>query len=622
MKQVFIIIGVSGSGKSTVGKLLADELSLPFYDADDFHSDDNIRKMATGIPLEDEDRIPWLETLSEEIGGWSDNGAVLACSALKESYRTMLQQNASVQWVILNGSFELIESRLKERSGHYMGFEMLRSQFDDFELPGYGIHLDIRKNPKDLVGSILKHTVGPKHSEFGIIGLGVMGKNLAKNMLSKGISLSVFNRPEGDEATVVSDFIAENKTPLLQGFTDYRAFVKSLETPRKILLMIPAGPVVDSVIYKLQPHLKNHDIILDGGNSHFEHTNRRFEYARQLGIDFIGLGISGGAEGALKGPSLMAGGSEDAYKKVKPMLAAIAARDENDIACLSLLGPQGAGHFVKMVHNGIEYAEMQLLAEVYALLKHDHDNEEIAKLLADWYETELSGYLLKITIDILRFKENDGFLVDKILDKAASKGTGGWSSKASIELGSPATMMSEALFARYVSGLKGIRSELDKGRLRSSVKINPDSLRDAYQFARLVNHYQGFYLLRNASEAYNWHLDLSEIARIWTAGCIIKSNLMRSIQKRFSAEAFVWTQQKLVSDLYQKEAAIKEVVVSGTEKSTALPCLSAALQFWLGLSTGESAANLIQAQRDYFGNHTYKRTDSEGNHTTNWQSDG
>ena len=622
MKPVFIIMGVSGSGKTAVGKLLSEELSIPFYDADEFHSDENIRKMATGIPLEDEDRYPWLDTLAEEIDGWSDTGAVLACSALKEEYRRILQRNSAIQWVVLNGSFKLIESRLKDRSGHYMGFEMLRSQFSDLELPEYGIHLDVAVSPKELVGEILKHTVGPKHSEFGIVGLGVMGKNLAKNILSRGISLSVFNRDDGDEVNVVSDFIAEVDTPLVQGFTEYRAFVKSLHTPRKILLMIPAGPLVDSVMYKLQPNLKNHDIIIDGGNSHFEDSNRRFEYCKQLGIDFIGLGISGGAEGALSGPSLMAGGSVDAYNEVHSILSSLAARDENDQPCLSLVGSRGAGHFVKMVHNGIEYAEMQLLTEVYALLKNDYSNEKIANILSQWNQTELSGYLLGITADILKMKDGNDYLLDKILDKASNKGTGGWSSKAAIDLGTPASLMSNALFARFLSNMKHTRTALNADRLKSSSEIDLKALQDAYHFARLINHYQGFHLMRTASEAYDWHLNLSEIARIWTEGCIIKSQLMRSLQKRFAEDAVIWTQPELISELHKKEAAIKLVVVTATEKSVSLPCLSAALQFWFGLTTGDSAANLIQAQRDYFGGHTYRRIDSEENHTTNWKTNG
>ncbi len=623
MKPVYVLMGVSGCGKTTVGKLLADKLRLPFYDADNFHPKSNVAKMSSGTPLTDEDRDPWLKTLSKKIGKWTnDKGAVLACSALKESYRQILSAGNEVHWVVLNGAYETILKRMKDRQHHYMGADMLKSQFDILELPDYGLYLDVEKSPILLVSEILKDSIATKKSTLGIIGLGVMGRNLAHNVLSHGISVSVYNRPEGDEADVVSDFRAEADTPLAHGFTSYPEFIQSLKTPRKIILMIPAGPVVDSVLLKIQPYLSTGDILMDGGNSHFDSTVRRFEYYKQLGIEYLGIGISGGSEGALKGPSFMVGGTAEAYGNIQAVMETIASKDLNAKPCVSLIGPNGAGHFVKMVHNGIEYAEMQLLAEVYAMLSPGRNNIDVSKIFTEWNDSELSSYLLKITTDILTYKDGKDFLVDKILDKASNKGTGGWSTKAAVDLGIPATMMSNALFARYVSSYKDLREKISRERPPIHEQIDIKSLKEAYRFARLINHYQGFDLIKKTSEVYEWNIDLAEVARIWTNGCIIKSDLMNLLQRRFLTETNIWDDEKLISDLNQNEDSVKSVVNFGMEQRTALPCFSAALQFWYGLTTGNSPANLIQAQRDYFGGHTYNRTDTKGSHTTNWQSNG
>jgi 6-phosphogluconate dehydrogenase len=623
MKPVYVLMGVSGCGKSTVGKLLSDKLRLPFYDADNFHPKTNVEKMSSGIPLTDEDRDPWLKTLSKKIGKWTkDKGAVLACSALKESYRQILSAKNKVHWVVLNGEYETILKRIKDREDHYMGADMLKSQFEALELPDYGLHLDVEKSPILLVSEILKDSISTKKSTLGIIGLGVMGRSLAHNVLSQGISVSVYNRPDGDEAKVVSDFIAEADTPLAHGFTSYLEFIQSLKTPRKILLMIPAGPIVDSVLLKIQPYLSTGDILMDGGNSHFQDSVRRFEYYKHLGIEFLGIGISGGSEGALKGPSMMIGGTTEAFNKTRAVIETIAAKDRNDTPCASYVGPNGAGHFVKMVHNGIEYAEMQLLAEVYSLLHLEMDNIAASKILSEWNDTELSGYLLKITADILSYKEGGDFLLDKILDKASNKGSGGWSAKAAVDLGIPATMMSTALFARYISSFKDLRDKLSRERLSIDDQVDIKSLKDAYQFARLINHYQGFDLIKKASEAYEWNIDLAEVARIWTNGCIIKSELMNKIQHRLSEKTDMWQDKDLISDLNRNEESVKSIVNFGMEQRIPLPCFSGALQFWFGLTTGDSPANLIQAQRDYFGGHTYTRTDTDGAHTTNWNLHG
>ncbi|MBT8261490.1 MAG: NADP-dependent phosphogluconate dehydrogenase [Bacteroidia bacterium] len=623
MKPVYVIMGVSGSGKTTVGKLLADKLRLPFFDADNFHPKSNVKKMSSGIPLTDEDRQPWLKTLSEKVTKWMrEKGAVLACSALKESYRQILSSGNDIRWVVLNGSYDTILNRMQDRQGHYMGADMLKSQFEALELPDYGLLLDVDKSPILLVSEILKDAISTKKSTLGIIGLGVMGRNLAHNVLSHGISVSVYNRPDGDEVDMVTDFLAEADTPLAHGFITYPEFIQSLKIPRKILLMIPAGPIVDSVLLKIQPHLSTGDILMDGGNSHFEDTMRRFEYYKKLGIEYMGIGISGGSEGALKGPSMMAGGSTEAYRKIQPVLETITAKDIKQKPCAAHLGPNGAGHFVKMVHNGIEYAEMQLLAEVYSLLRLDKDNVSVSKILAEWSETELSSYLLGIAADILVYKDGDEFLIDKISDKASNKGTGGWSTKAAVDLGIPATMMSNALFARYLSSFKELREKVSQDSLKIDRSIEIKTLKEAYQFARLINHYQGFDLIMKASYEFGWKIDPAEIARIWTNGCIIKSELIYRLHDRFSKNTDLWADKELISDLNRMEGSAHSIINFGMDQRISLPCLSAALQFWYGITTGKSTANLIQAQRDYFGAHTYERTDTNGPHTTNWTSNG
>jgi 6-phosphogluconate dehydrogenase len=319
---------------------------------------------------------------------------------------------------------------------------------------------------------------------------------------------------------------------------------------------------------------------------------------------------------------MMAGGSLEAYRTLQPVLEVIAAKDMNGKPCVTHTGTDGAGHFVKMVHNGIEYAEMQLLAEVYALLRVHRDNEAIAEILQHWNETELSGYLLNITIDILRFKEDNHYLIDSILDKASNKGTGGWSAGTAIDSGVPATMMTQALFARYLSGLKDLRKTISKDRASKPEPVDIEALKEAYKFARLINHYQGFDLIAKASMAYDWNIDLAETARVWTNGCIIKSELMHLMNERFLSNKEFWTDEAIVSGIYGTEESVKKIIRYGIEQRTALPCFSDALQFWFGLTTGNSPANLTQAQRDYFGGHTYRRFDSDDDHSTNWKPNG
>lgn len=452
-----------------------------------------------------------------------------------------------------------------------------------------------------------------RKSEFGVFGLGVMGSSISLNILDKGYKLSVFNRAEGAEAEVVNDFLkANSQMRNLHGFTDLDAFIESMERPRKILIMIKAGPTVDLVLNNLIPKLAQGDVIIDGGNSHYVNTKRRFELCQENGIEFIGAGISGGEEGARKGPSIMPGGKKESYEIVSEVLESISAKDDFGKTCCTYIGPEGSGHFIKMVHNGIEYVEMQLLAEIYAMLYDAYSNEEIAKIFESWNKGELSSYLLDITIQILRKKEGGDYLLDKILDKAGNKGTGSWSSKAAFDLGIPNTMMSSAVFARYISSFKERRKEMSSCVKTKSVEVklpNIDVIKNAYKMSRLINHQQGFMLMELASESYGWELNFSDIARIWSNGCIIKSHLMNSLHEGFKAERDLFKMDIIFNDLSANEEALRAVLRSGLDLRISLHCLTAAYHYWIDMTSERLPANLIQAQRDFFGAHTYQRLD-------------
>ncbi|ELR73430.1 6-phosphogluconate dehydrogenase, decarboxylating [Fulvivirga imtechensis AK7] len=447
-----------------------------------------------------------------------------------------------------------------------------------------------------------------------------MGKSLAQNIAGKGIRLSVYNRHiTGKEEGIAEDFVSlHTQYTGLQGFDDISQFIDSLETPRSILLMVNAGPAVDQVIATLLPLLSAGDMIIDGGNSHYKDTERREVALRENGIYFLGVGISGGEEGALHGPSLMPGGSKKAYDNVGRYLESIAARDKNGRPCCTYVGPQGAGHFVKMTHNGIEYAEMQLLAEVYHLLRYylGKSPEDISNIFEEWKIHGLNSYILEITIDILRTKEGGELLLDKILDAAEQKSTGGWTVEAAFELGTPLGAVSEAVMARFLSAEKEQRLKAvnvySNGKQAAQQTASPnfaDKLKKGYEAARIINHATGFLLLKKASERYSWNLSLSEIARIWTNGCIIRSALMEILVEVLMKETDILQHPNMVAMMSDRVEDIKTVVAEGLGAGHALPVLSASLNHFLGYTTGLSPANLIQAQRDYFGAHTYQRVD-------------
>jgi 6-phosphogluconate dehydrogenase len=452
-------------------------------------------------------------------------------------------------------------------------------------------------------------------SDFGLIGIGVMGKSISLNVAEKGYTVSVYNRSSGDEKNVVPDFLEEYKSfKNISGFTELSEFIQSIERPRNIFLMIKAGDAIDAVIEQLLPLLSENDIIIDGGNSHYTDTLRRSNYLKTKGVNFVGCGVSGGEKGARNGPSLMPGCSKSTYKIISPILEAIAAKDSQGYPCCAHVGPEGSGHFIKIVHNGIEYVEMQLLAELYALLSVSFSNQEIARVFLDWNKTDLSSYLLEITAEILQKKEGDHFLLDLVLDKAGNKGTGAWSSKTAFDLGNVNTMMSSAVFSRYISSFKEKRVALAKKVTHNkSPENNLDliEIEKAYRFARLINHHQGFDLMDHASKTYNWNLNLSEIARIWTNGCIIRSQFMFDCISYFEDQNELLTNNSILTILNESEKIIQKVILDGMANRTPLDSFWSAYNYWIAMTTAISPANLIQAQRDYFGSHTYQRNDND-----------
>ncbi|MBK4784668.1 MAG: NADP-dependent phosphogluconate dehydrogenase [Pantoea sp. Pent] len=462
---------------------------------------------------------------------------------------------------------------------------------------------------------------------IGVVGMAVMGRNLALNIESRGYTVSIFNRSR--EKT--DEVIAENQGKKLAPYYSVEEFVESLEKPRRILLMVQAGEATDKTIASLTPHLDKGDILIDGGNTFYKDTIRRNKELSDQGFNFIGTGVSGGEEGALKGPSIMPGGQKEAYELVAPILDKIAARAEDGEACVTYIGPDGAGHYVKMVHNGIEYGDMQLIAEAYALLKGalGLNNEELAKTFTDWNNGELSSYLIDITKDIFTKKDEDGkYLVDVILDEAANKGTGKWTSQSSLDLGEPLSLITESVFARYLSSLKSQRVAVSKVLTGPQAQAFTgdkaefiEKVRRALYLGKIVSYAQGFSQLRAASEENNWDLHYGEIAKIFRAGCIIRAQFLQKITDAYATDANIANLLldpyfKNIADEYQQ--ALRDVVSYAIQNGIPTPTFSAAIAYYDSYRSEVLPANLIQAQRDYFGAHTYKRIDKDGVFHTEW----
>jgi 6-phosphogluconate dehydrogenase len=617
MASIIFIIGVAGSGKTTVGQLLAARIGIPFIDGDDFHSAANKDKMAAGIPLNDEDRFPWLKLINEKaVQASLNNGAVIACSGLKQDYRTILQKGiVDVQWVFLEGDFETIHQRLLLRKGHYMKASMLASQFDLLEKPTNAFSISIELPKEMIVEAIVKNS---SFNQLGIIGMGVMGKSIAQNFGSKGICLSLYNRyVQGKEENVAQVAIDQHQSLAnAQAFEDINAFVMSLASPRIILLMINAGEAIDATLNLLKPILNTNDLVIDGGNSYFLDTARRVKEMNELGLAYIGAGISGGEEGALKGASMMIGGDLQQFKRVKDFFELITVKDKTGKPCMGYIGPDGAGHFVKMVHNGIEYAEMQLIADVYFILRklYGETPATIADIFEQWNNAELKSYLLEITIDILRKKEGGRFLIDDILGIGESKGTGTWATLTATKLGSPAGMMTAALFERFrssqhnkISTNNTIKWELGTSNENFDAvevkKITIDKIGAAYQLARIVNHHQGFALIDEASKQYGWTIDKKSLAGIWVNGCIIRSALMEQLAQYIEPSIPILDLPIFKTFIEQHKTALSNLVALAINNGLAVPVLGEAIQFINGYFSEDSAMNIIQAQRDYFGAH-------------------
>ncbi|WP_041524174.1 decarboxylating NADP(+)-dependent phosphogluconate dehydrogenase [Gilvimarinus agarilyticus] len=470
-------------------------------------------------------------------------------------------------------------------------------------------------------------------SDIGLVGLAVMGENLILNMESKGFTVTAYNRSV-DKVTNFIEGRAAGKN--IRGAESIEELVASLEKPRKIMLMVKAGAPVDAFIEQLIPHLDKGDIIIDGGNTHFPDTNRRVEYLREKGLHFIGAGVSGGEEGALIGPSIMPGGAPEAWEAVKPIFQGIAAKVEDGSPCCDWVGENGAGHFVKMVHNGIEYGDMQLLCEAYQIMKEllGMSADEIHKVFADWNNTELDSYLVEISRDIMAYKDEDGEpLVEKILDTAGQKGTGKWTGVVALDFGVPLTLIAESVFARCISALKDERVEASKVLTGPAKNFTGDKaafiedLRQAVLAAKIVSYAQGYTLMREAAKEFGWHLNYGGIALMWRGGCIIRSAFLGDIKAAFDKNPEL---NNLLLDDYFKDVVVKSqqgwrnVAATAITNGVPVPCLTAALNYFDGYRTERLPANLLQAQRDYFGAHTYERLDKPRGEFfhTNWTGRG
>ncbi|TCD00704.1 NADP-dependent phosphogluconate dehydrogenase [Pedobacter frigidisoli] len=458
--------------------------------------------------------------------------------------------------------------------------------------------------------------------KLGMIGLGTMGRNLLLNMADKGFSVTGYDK----DRKMISKLEEEGKTHNLEGFDNIEDFINSLKTPRTLILLVPAGPIVDSVIAELKPLLSKGDIIIDSGNSHFTDTNRRVDELEKDGLHFFGMGISGGEEGARFGPSMMPGGDKEAYNVVKDVFEAVAAKVGND-PCVTYIGPGASGHFVKMVHNGIEYAIMELIAEVYGILKNGlgYSNQQIYDTFKKWNEGRLQSFLLEITAEIFLFKdtETQNDLLDQIKDEAKSKGTGKWTSEVSMELQLPIPTINEAVSNRDLSKFKKLRVSLEEafGKKDNKIDVTVDDLENAFYFSMISAYAQGMHLLVQASKEYQYDLKLQEIAKIWRGGCIIRAKFLEDIYQSYEKNNSL---EHLFGD-----SGIQDIIKStlgGTRKTISaclnsglgIPAFASTLTYFDTITTARMPSNLIQAQRDFFGAHTFERIDKDGVFHADW----
>ena len=465
--------------------------------------------------------------------------------------------------------------------------------------------------------------------QIGVVGMAVMGKNLALNIESRGYSVALFNRTGAKTTAVVEEHPDKN----FKATYTIEEFVESIEKPRRILLMVKAGPATDATIQELLPHLDKGDILIDGGNTFYKDTIRRNEELANSGINFIGTGVSGGEKGALEGPSIMPGGQKEAYALVAPILEQISAKAEDGAPCVTYIGPNGAGHYVKMVHNGIEYGDMQLIAESYDLMKNilNLSVEEMADIFKEWNQGELDSYLIEITADILTRKDDEGTgkpVVDVILDAAGNKGTGKWTSQSALDLGVPLPLITESVFARYISAYKEERVQASKILSRTNdfeftgdKKELVEKIREALYFSKIMSYAQGFAQLRVASKEFDWDLPFGEIAKIWRAGCIIRARFLQKITDAYDKNPEI--ENLLLDDYFVEitkkyQQSVRDVVALAVQAGVPVPTFSSAIAYFDSYRAERLPANIIQAQRDYFGAHTYERVDKEGIFHYSW----
>ena len=470
-----------------------------------------------------------------------------------------------------------------------------------------------------------------KLSDLGVMGLAVMGANLARNAARKGFGVSLYNRHGERTDKLVEEHGRDGRFTATKTIPD---FVASLAKPRVIIIMVKAGKPVDDVIEELLPHVEEGDIVIDCGNSLYTDTNRRYAALKEKKLRFIGMGVSGGEVGALEGPSMMPGGEPEAYERIAPMVTKMAAQVDGE-PCATYIGVGGSGHYVKMVHNGIEYADMQLITEAYDLFKtvYGLDAPAIAKIFEGWKSSELDSYLIDITAEVLnkRDAKTGGALVDSIVDEAEQKGTGRWTAANALDLGVPLTGITEAVYARALSGRRALRREAEKllpfkappGGQASQADI--DAVRDALYASKIIAYAQGFEQMAAASKDYGWDLKLGEVSTIWRGGCIIRARFLNRIREAYDADPAL---SNLVLQDYFRDAVLKaepawrKVVALAVAHGVAIPAFSSSLSYYDGLRRSRGPANLLQGLRDYFGAHTYRRLDAEGSFHTRWGQDG
>ncbi len=650
MIRAVVIMGPAACGKSTLAAALALKLGWRFVEGDALHPPNNVQKMSAGIPLTDADRVPFLQAVAQALRLPAD-GVVVSCSALKRAYRDQIRAIAGpVLFVLPELTPDALQTRMATRKGHFMPPSLLASQLAILQAPQddeLGMMVDGQLSTDQQVARVSERLQGFSDQgdcDMGLIGLAVMGENLALNLESHGFRLAVFNR-EQDRMNEFQRGRGSGKS--IHGTSDLAELVRRVARPRKIMLMIRAGVPVDETLAKLIPLLAPGDIVIDGGNSLYTDTIRRCQLLGSQGLLFVGTGVSGGEEGALKGPALMPGGHIAAWPALRPIFEAIAARAPTGEPCCHWMGADGAGHFVKMVHNGIEYGDMQLIAESYDVMRRlmGLDNEQMATVFAEWNRGELESYLIEITGDILRKRDATGqHQVDLILDTAGQKGSGKWAVNAALELGVPLTLIAEAVFARFSSARREERvaaaakwptstaalrgaADLSNATAMSDDAARVTDLRAALYVAKLVSYAQGFQLLRAAASAHGWQLNYGDIALTWRGGCIIRSRFLGEIKRAFDRNREL---ENLLFDEFFLQAvkagtpALRRVIAAASDAEIALPCFNAALAYLDSFRAAHSPANMLQAQRDYFGAHQYERVDRPRGDFfhTNWTGRG